>query len=161
MRKPRTPRTRAADQVAARRKRTLAAIHATANQLGLDDDVYRDLVQRVSAQHGDAQRSAGKCTQAQLDAVANELRRLAGKGDKASEAAARWPGRPKGRLSPQVAKVEALLADAGREWAYAHAVALRVCRVSRVEWCRPDQLAKVIAALQLDADRRGREGPST
>ncbi|MEI2428654.1 regulatory protein GemA [Lysobacter yananisis] len=156
MRKPRAPRTRT-DQAAARRKRTLAAIHATATQLGLDEDVYRDLVQRVSAQHGDAQRSAGKCTPVQLDAIANELRRLAGKGDKDAETAANWPGRPKGALSPQVGKVEALLADSGRDWAYAHAVALRICRVSRVEWCRPDQLAKVIAALQIDADRRRRD----
>ena len=53
-------------------------------------------------------------------------------------------------------KVEALLADAGREWAYAHSVARRVCKVERIEWCNPDQLAKVIAALQIDADRRAR-----
>lgn len=149
-------RGRTTDDAAKRRKRTLAAIHATAKQLELDDDVYRDLVQRVSAAHGEAQRSAGLCTQAQLNAIANELRRLAGKPVQAGEAAGQWFGRPKGELSPQLAKVEALLADAGREWAYAHAVARRVCQVSRLQWCRPDQLGKVIAALQIDADRRQR-----
>lgn len=41
------PRTRA-DVDANRRKRTLAAIHAAAHKLGLADDVYRDLVERVS-----------------------------------------------------------------------------------------------------------------
>lgn len=139
------------------RKRTLAAIHATAHQLGLDDDVYRDLVQRVSAEHGPAQRSAGQCTQAQLNAIANELRRQSGKPEREAASARVWRGKPKGDLSPQLAKVEALLADAGREWAYAHALAKRLCKGrARVEWCNQDELAKVIAALQIDANRRAR-----
>lgn len=148
--------TRRADQAATARKRVLAAIHATAHQLGLADDVYRDLVQRVSAEHGPPQRSAGKCTPRQLDAVANELRRLAGKPAQDAQNAPQWAGKPKGVLSAQLQKVEALLADAGREWAYGHAVGKRLCKVARLEWCNPDQLAKVIAALQIDADRRAR-----
>lgn len=143
------------------RKRTLAAIHATAAQIpDMDEDVYRDLVQRVSAEHGEAQRSAGKCTQRQLSAIANELRRQLAKLGRPAQAAANagvWAGKPKGVLSPQLSKVEALLADAGREWAYAHALAKRLCGgVARVEWCDQHQLAKVIAAMQIDADRRAR-----
>lgn len=148
--------TRAADRAATTRKRVLGAIHATAHKLGLADDVYRDLVQRVSAEHGPAQRSAGKCTQRQLDAIANELRRIAGKPAQDAQNAPQWAGKPRGDLSPQLGKVEALLADAGREWAYAHALAKRLCKVNRLEWCNPDQLAKVIAAMQIDADRRAR-----
>lgn len=138
------------------RKRTLAAIHAASHKLGLADDVYRDLVQRVSAEHGTAQRSAGSCTPIQLNAIANELRRLGGMPAKAAQAARDWAGRPKGDLSPQVGKIEALLADAGREWAYAHSVAKRICKVNRVEWCNTEQLGKLIAALQIDANRRRR-----
>ena len=138
------------------RKRVLAAIHAAASKLGLSDDVYRDLVARVSAEHGPAQRSAGKCTPRQLDAIANELRRLGGMPARQAEASRVWRGKPKGDLSPQLTKVEALLADAGREWAYAHAVCKRVCKVNRLEWCNPEQLAKVIAALQIDANRRAK-----
>lgn len=148
--------TRRATDAANARKRTLGAIHAMANKMGLADDVYRDLVQRVSAEHGEAQRSSGKCTPRQLSAIANELRRQGGAGARKAQSAGQWAGRPKGDLSPQLAKVEAQLADAGREWSYAHALAKRLCRVERVDWCRPDQLAKVIAALQIDADRRGR-----
>lgn len=135
------------------RKRTLAAIHATAHSLALDEDVYRDLVQRVSAEHGEPQRSAGRCSQVQLDAIANELRRQAGQPERAAGQARQWAGKPKGDLSPQLQKIEALLADRGREWAYGHALAKRLCKVSRVEWCNADQLAKLIAALQIDANR--------
>ncbi len=148
-------RRRAAANPALLRTRTLAAIHVAAAQLGLQDDVYRDLVQRVSAEHGEAQRSAGKCTQRQLGAIANELRRLSGKPDQAAAGARVWAGKPK-HLTPQLTKVEALLADAGRQWAYAHALAKRLCGVARVEWCDQQQLAKVIAAMQIDADRRAR-----
>ena len=139
------------------RKRTLGAIHVLAHQLGLDDDVYRDLVERVSAEHGPAQRSAGSCTPRQLAAIASELRRRVEKPAEQARNARVWAGKPKGVLSPQLSKVEALLADAGREWAYAHALAKRLCDgVARVEWCDTHQLAKVIAAMQIDADRRGR-----
>lgn len=135
------------------RKRRLAAIHAAKKQLGLEDDVYRDLVERIA---GGGVRSAADCNSRQLDAVANELRRLGGMPAKRAQEARVWAGRPKGDLKPQVAKIEALLADAGREWEYAHALARRICKVNRVEWCNADQLSKLIAALQYDADRRRR-----
>jgi phage gp16-like protein len=139
------------------RRRVLGAIHALAKECLMEDDAYRCLVARVSAQHGPEQRSAGKCTPKQLDAIANELRRIAGKPAQDAQNARRRAGKPKGDLTAQMGKVEALLADAGREWAYAHALAKRLCKVERVDWCNPDQLAKVIAALQIDADRRARK----
>lgn len=138
------------------RKRVLAAIHAASHKLGLADDVYRDLVERVSRAHGTAVRSAALCDQRQLDAIANELRRLGGMPARAAQAARQWAGKPKGALSPQLTKIEALLADAGREWAYAHSIARRICKVNRLEWCNDDQLAKVIAAMQIDANRRAK-----
>lgn len=134
---------------AANRRSVLAAIHvmAGAKQLNLDKDVYRDIVERVSGEHGPAVRSAGDCSPQQLEAVAKELRRMAGQ---------QWEGRPKGDLCPQLQKIEALLTDAGREWNYARAIARRVCKVDQLEWCNPAQLGKVIAAMQIDADRRSK-----
>lgn len=134
------------------RRRYLAAIHAAAKALAMPDDVYRDMVERVSAVYGKPQRSAGQCSQRQLHLILDELRRLGGMGKTMS----RFPGAPRGELSPQMGKIEALLADAGRPWAYGHAVAKRICKVARIEWCNKDQLAKVIAALQIDANRRSR-----
>ncbi|MGH8037042.1 MAG: phage protein GemA/Gp16 family protein [Stenotrophomonas sp.] len=140
-------------QAGGARNRVLAAIHAGAKKLGLPEDVYRDLVQRVSAEHGEAVRSAAKCSPQQLSAIANELRRLGGMPAKRDNAAEQWAGRPKGDLSPQLAKVEALLTDAHRPWAYVHSMATRMFKVTRIEWCNKDQLQKVIAALQYDANR--------
>lgn len=139
------------------RRRQLAAIHVAKKALGLDDDVYRDLVARVSAGHGPAVRSAGDCSPAQRSAILRELARLQGEPAERALQARTWAGKPKGNLSPQLAKVEALLADAGREWAYAHSLAHRMFDVERVEWCNPDQLRKVIAALVYDARRRARK----
>ena len=141
------------------RRSVIAAVHVLAGpkHLGLDEDLYRDLVERVSAEHGQAVRSAGKCSVRQLEAVASELRRLAGPGG--GQKGRQWPDRPKGALSPQMGKIEALLADSGRQWAYAHAVAKRVCKVDKLEWCTPAQLQKVIAAMQVDANRRAKRAP--
>lgn len=143
---------------AAYRRSILAAIHVLAGpkHLGLDDDLYRDLVARVSGNHGKAVRSARDCDVRQLEAIAKELRRLTGGDTSSAQASRQWPERPKGELSPQMGKIEALLADAGRQWAYARAVAKRICKVDKLEWCTTDQLTKVIAAMQLDANRRAK-----
>lgn len=144
------------DPAAARRRAMLAAIHAELKKLPIDEETYRDLVERVSAEHGQAVRSAGDCTPRQLEAVLDELRRLAGAPARGAHTGRQWPGRPAGELSPLLSKIEALLADADRPWAYATAVAKRICKVDRLEWCSDEQLGKVVAALQINADRHGR-----
>lgn len=133
------------------RLRLIRGVQAMRRKLELEDVEYRDLVERISGVHGTPRRSAGDCSIPQLAAIAAELRaKERGPGAKAGQ---QWVGRPKGDLAPQLAKIEALLADHRREWDYAHTLAQRICKVHRVEWCKPDQLAKIIAALQIDANR--------
>ncbi|MCR5855971.1 gp16 family protein [Mesorhizobium sp. J428] len=50
-----------------------AAIHVAKKQLGLDDDTYRDLLQRVTGK-----RSAGDMSEAERQAVLDEMRRQGG-----------------------------------------------------------------------------------
>lgn len=133
------------------RNSKLAAVHAEAKTAGMDDDTYRSLLQRITGH-----RSAKDCSDQQLVDVLTEMRRLAGKPLQAHHAAKVWAGKPKA-MSPLLKKVEALLADAGREWAYGHALAERMFKVKRLEWLNPDQLHRAVAALQLDADRRSRQ----
>lgn len=138
------------------RRLRLKAVHAEARRLGLDEDVYRALIERVSGEHGPAVRSSGDCSPEQLAAVLDELRGRGGRSSGKSVPGGDWPGRPAGVLPPLLAKIEALLADAGRPWSYAISTARRICKVDRLEWCDDAQLSKVVAALQIDADRHGR-----
>ena len=129
---------------------TIRAVQAMRRKLGLDDDVYRDLVARVSATCGAAVRSAADCTQPQLDAIAAELRLKLG------QPARTWKGKPKTvpvDREARMRKVEALLADQGREWEYAHALARRIAKVERLEFCDAAALGKIIAAMEYDIRR--------
>lgn len=138
------------------RRRRLGKIHQGKKALGLSDPEYRALLMRASAdEHGiGGIDSSANMTEAQHVAVLREMARL---GFKAADTAARkrfFPGRPKGQLSPMLSKIEALLTDSKRPWAYAHAMAKRMFRVAKIEWLNDDQLHRLTAALQVDALRR-------
>lgn len=73
-----------------------------------------------------------------------------------------FPGRPseasmndldKGRM---LKKIEAMLAEAGRPWDYAHGMARQMHGVDRVEWCNAAQVHKIVAAMVYDAKKHGR-----
>lgn len=137
-----------------RRKRDLAAIHAGANQLGMEDDARRDLIERISAQlrgAGHAVRSAGDLNIRERAAVLDELRRLgAGKNPRAD-------GKPKNMdTRPMLARIEQLLTQLQLPWSYADAIAQRFYKIERCAWLKTyQQLQGVIAAL--DAERKRRE----
>ncbi|MCP1375365.1 regulatory protein GemA [Dyella lutea] len=138
------------------RNRELAAIHVLASKkLHLDRDTYVALLQRV----GNVRSSAD------LDAtgrgkVLDELRRLAGEGERQMRNAVNLPDAPQNvreEIAGMVAKVGAILAETGKRWNYAHGTARRMFKVQRVEWLRPDQLHKLVAALQMSANRARRK----
>lgn len=134
------------------RNRQLAAIHASANKLGMDDGLYRDLLQRVTGE-----RSAAKLDAATRTKVLAELRRLAGDNVRRMREAVPAPGAPENvrkEVAGMVAKIGAMLAEAGREWAYAQGMARRMFKVQRVEWLTPEQMRRLIAALNYDKQRR-------
>jgi phage gp16-like protein len=56
-----------------------------------------------------------------------------------------------------VAKVGAILAETDKSWNYAHGTARQMFKVHRVEWLRPDQLHRLVAALQISANRNRRK----
>lgn len=125
------------------RNNALAQIHIAKAQLGLDDDTYRAMLWGLARVKSAADLDhAGR---------AKVLAHLKASGFKDKRA-----GRP--RPAPdrveQVRKVEALLADAGRPWDYAHAMAKRMFGVERVDFCTPDHLQRLIAALVYDQKRR-------
>ncbi|WP_416053111.1 gp16 family protein [Cupriavidus basilensis] len=126
---------------------TLAKIHIAKKQLAMDDDAYRAMLQSVG----------GVSSSKDLTALgaAKVLRHLEKCGFKPLAHVGRRPT-PTADRKPLVGKIEALLAEAKRPWAYADSMASRMFKVDKLDWCTPDQLWRIAAALQKDANRHGR-----
>lgn len=137
------------------RKSDLARIHMMAAQLKLDDDTYRDMLERITGQ-----RSAAELTVEQRNAVIAELSRHVGDGNRgaARTALPDAPKRVRAELRAMIGKVSALLAERNLPWSYAHGLAQRMFQSQRVEWLRADQLHRVVAALSYDQKRRAARG---
>lgn len=123
-------------------------IQIARRQLGLDDDTYRAILKRTVG----VESSKG-LSPAQTSRVLAELERLGFKPKPAKGRAKPSPAADRKRL---VGKIEAQLAEANRPWEYADAMALRMFKVERVDWCDSEQLRRLIAALVYDAKRHGR-----
>lgn len=130
---------------------SLAKIHIAKAQLGLDDETYRALLARVAGV-----RSAKDLTARQVGAVLREFERLGFQSKPSTKRAGRAKPKASDDRQALVGKIEAQLTEAGRPWAYADAMALRMFKVERVEWCSTDQLCRLVAALAYDAKRHGR-----
>jgi phage gp16-like protein len=132
------------------RKQQLAAIHVAKKRLRLDDETYRALLQRVGGQ-----RSAKDLDPHGRRAVLREFARL--DGERETIKPNMLPGAPENvrdEIAAMVGKVGAILAEAKRDWNYAHALAERMFGTHRVEWLHADQLHKLVAALMIDRKRR-------
>ena len=140
------------------RRRDLAAIHVGKKALGLDDETYRAMLWTVARV-----RSSADLDHAGRAAVLEHMR-------------ARGFAKPAGRPQPAPAdhgrkplvtrdkqalvdKLEALLADGAKPWAYAAAMAKRMYRVDQLEWATPEQLRGLVAALEYSRRRREKAAP--
>lgn len=128
-----------------KRRRDLAAIHAGAKQLDMDEDTRRDLIQRITGH-----RSAGDLDDAGRAAVLQELRRLGAGGKR------RHPGKPRNMdVRPMLTRIEQLLTAMQLPWAYADRLAQHMYRIERCAWLTTRaQLQGVIAALDAERKRR-------
>jgi len=127
----------------------LAKIHIAKAQLRMDDDSYRAMLRSVAGVDSAKDLSADGATR-----VLQHLERCGFK----PKATKRIGRRPNVALSREamLRKIEALLADAGRPWEYLTGMVKRICKVDAIEFCTDDMLRKLIAALQIDANRRAR-----
>lgn len=135
----------------AQRKAELATIHAAAHELGMADEVYRSMLERVTGLDSSKDMDA-----TQRHAVIDELRRLGAKKSLRNAERATYLRKFKGKpasvtpdMLPMIGKVSALLTAGEKPWAYAHAIAKRMFNTERVEWLRPDQMHKLVAALNI------------
>lgn len=130
------------------RKRDLAQIHIAKAQLGLDDDTYRDILQRI----GKVSSSRDLSTTDRL----RVLQHLKTKGWKPKPRAAASKGAPRTvskDKAPLLGKIGALLTDMQLPWSYANGIAKQMFRVERADWCDPLQLHKIVAALTYKSNK--------
>lgn len=136
-----------------RRNRDLARIHILKADLRLDDESYRDMLFAVARVRSAADLDAGGRA-----AVLDHLQALAGKAQRRRD----YPDRPHNIESedrgPLLRKIEALLTDAGRPWRYVRGMAYRMFHGRQLEFCSAEELRKIVAALVIDARRRGGRG---
>lgn len=132
-----------------RRSAMIAKIHVGIGQLGIDDDSYRAMLVRIAGV-----TTSTRMNELQLGMVLAELE---AKGFRPRPAASKKsrprPARDRAALR---SKVTALLADAGRPEEYADSMAKRMFRIDSVDFLTADQLWRLVAALQIDANRHGR-----
>jgi|SRR3990172_11659104 len=137
------------------RNRDLAAIHIAKAQLALDDETYRQMLYTIARV-----KSSADLDFAGRKRVLDHLRARGFKArpDRQQAASHQHPGRPANMdnpdRGPSLRKIEALLADAGRPWAYADGMARKMFHVEKIAWCEADQLHSIIGALMIDQKRR-------
>lgn len=131
------------------RRRELAKIHVAKKNLGLDELTYRAMLQEV----------AGVSSSADLDAKGrkNVIAHLVARGFQPTRGKTAHPGTPhnltgsgKSRL---LRRVEALLSEMQKPWAYAEAISKRMHSIEKIAWCSSKQLMAIITALERNKIR--------
>ena len=131
--------------IAASRKSLLARIHIGKKQLRIDDDMYREMLEKVTGKRS--------CAGMHISELYLVLQRLQKSGFKAKKPQFGKRPNPSKSRTAMMGKVEALLADSGLHWNYAHAMAKRMFKVDKVDWLKTQDLHKLIAALVIRAKR--------
>jgi phage gp16-like protein len=114
--------------------------------LGMDDDLYREMLFNHT----------GKRTTKEMTIV--ELKKILAfmNGTKANSRTDRPRNMKDPAVGKMLGKIEAMLLEAKREWAYAHGIAKKMFGVDRLEFCRAQQIYKIVQAMMMDAKRHGR-----
>jgi len=128
------------------RRSLIAKIKIAQKQLNIEDWEYRQMLERLTGLSSCAQMQ-----NFQLVCVLNELKR---KGFKPTVSKKHVSPNHSKSKDAMIGKVAALLADNKLPWDYAHSMAKRMFKVDRVEWLDYDHLHKLIAALQIYANRK-------
>lgn len=129
------------------RRRLIAKIHIMQTEQGLDDTAYRMMLERITGK-----RSCAKMSPQELAKVADEMQRKA----RSTSRAGRYPHR-RSSADPMMRKIGALLAELDKSWNYAHGMAKRMFGCDQVQWLTNDHMRRLVAALQIYADKRKAE----
>lgn len=127
-------------------KRTLIAkIHIAKKDLAMDDDTYRDVLERVTGK-----TSCKDMTLNELKKVIADLKRLGFtvKTVQPKPEHGRKPTTTPDREA-MLSKIGAMLADMGLHWHYVHGMAKNMFGVDMVHWLDAEKMYKVVQALAV------------
>jgi phage gp16-like protein len=126
---------------AAQRRAAIAKIQIGRQQLfGTDDDSYYGMLESVAGV-----KSSKDLTDAGLDKVIAHLKKSGCKFTSKSKASGKVPHNL--ASSPQLQKIQALLTTQGKPFEYALGIARQMYKKQALEFCTPQELRGVIAAL--------------
>jgi phage gp16-like protein len=134
------------------RRRELAQIHIAKAQIGLDDETYRAMLWTVGRV-----RSAANLDYAGRKAVLDHLKARGFKTEAPKEKRSSdwdWVNNAAADRKDMLRKIAVVLKDANREKAYVDAIAKQMFCIDLVEFCRPEQLHRIVSALEFDRRRR-------
>lgn len=132
----------------AEKRPLIAKIKIAQKDLGLDDEVYRALLMRVTGKD-----SCTKLSTAEMVKVLAEMQR---QGWQSKRDFGQRPNRRQS-ANAMLNKVEALLAEMNLHWNYAHALSKGMYHCDRVEWLSDEKLHGLVAALQIHANRKKKQ----
>lgn len=130
-------------------EKEIRLIQIAKRQLNMDDDVYRGLLQEIGGVDSSTKLDAagrGRLLDrfARLGFVSTARKKRAAKG-------AMNVAPDRARL---LGKIDALLLSQGRDRHYIEpGMVQRICKVDSLAFCNPEQLMKLVAALQYDKKR--------
>lgn len=128
------------------RQKMLAKIHLAKKELGLDDDMYRDLLE-----HTTGLRSCSKMTKVQLENVITELK-IKGFRDDFVGGIGRMPTHLV-EHRPMMNKIAVLLKQTEKTWDYAIGMAQKMFQKDKMILLSGDELHNLLKALQIHANR--------
>ena len=147
------------------RNRELGKIHIGAKQIGLRDDDGDEANQKLSSYRSMLWVVARVTSASKLDdygrrKVIQHLIKCGARFNKPGNKKQHHPGAPHNIDSddrgPKLRKIEAMLAEAGRPWAYADSMAKGMYRKDKIALCGHDELTAIITAMMQDAKRHDR-----
>lgn len=128
----------------------MAKVHIGKKELGLDDDTYRDVLERVTGK-----RSCKKMLIGELEAVIKDMESR-GFTPKAAPKHGKKPS-VVGKREPLMGKIHAMLTDMGLHWNYAHGMADSMFKIKRLQWLNDSQLYKLTQALSVHQQREAKK----
>lgn len=137
---------------AAGRREDLAKIHIAKKDLGMADDAYRALLWTIARVRSAADLDYGGRQRVLEHMKACGWMPRAPKVKKPSPWD--WVNNAAEDRKPMLRKIAVMLKEANRAKAYADGMAKRMHGIDVVEFCRPDQLHDIVAALVKDQARR-------